>query len=401
MHGRKRKGAAAFAVLIIASLAIVASAFARADVAPAAAAAPSAGCDSPRIGFQGPITGDAAFIGKEQLGFAQYAIKKLGGGKIKLLAAGHAARSGAGLDRPGRSSTPTRTSSRSSARPAARRCSRSRRSSRRGSGCRSSPARPRAPSLTNGSIPNFFRVVPNDSVQAPTTAKYIRQILKAKERLHRRRPDGVLEAAGERRAGEPAGRRRQGDAELGQPEGDRLLVARLQDRRRRRRRLPALADRGQRPDLRAADEGAGQERRHLGLGRPRLRRLQDRRLPTSSAFAPDIRGIKGNAAFIKGYGKKFVSNFGPPMYVATQAAIAAINEGVRGRQRHPRGGAEAAQDDVPPEDRARRQPAVHRARATSRARSSTSSSSAPAARRRWSVRRKEGRSAEQSLRASP
>jgi hypothetical protein len=30
-----------------------------------------------------------------------------------------------------------------------------------------------------------------------------------------------------------------------------------------------------------------------------------------SAFAPDIRGIKGNAAFIKGYGKKFVSNFGP------------------------------------------------------------------------------------------
>ncbi len=45
-----------------------------------------------------------------------------------------------------------------------------------------------------------------------------------------------------------------------------------------------------------------------------------------SAFAPDIRGIKGNAAFIKGYGKKFVSNFGPPMYVATQAAIMAIQK---------------------------------------------------------------------------
>ena len=35
-------------------------------------------------------------------------------------------------------------------------------------------------SLTNGSIPNFFRVVPNDSVQAPSTAKFIRQMLKAK-----------------------------------------------------------------------------------------------------------------------------------------------------------------------------------------------------------------------------
>ena len=84
MHGSTRKGAAAFAVLIVASLAIVASAFARADAGPAASTVASAGCDSPKIGFQGPITGDAAFIGKEQLGFAQYAIKKLGGGKIKL-----------------------------------------------------------------------------------------------------------------------------------------------------------------------------------------------------------------------------------------------------------------------------------------------------------------------------
>ena len=45
-----------------------------------------------------------------------------------------------------------------------------------------------------------------------------------------------------------------------------------------------------------------------------------------SAFAPDIRGIAGNAAFVKGYGAKFVSNFGPPSYVATQAAIAAIKK---------------------------------------------------------------------------
>ena len=45
-----------------------------------------------------------------------------------------------------------------------------------------------------------------------------------------------------------------------------------------------------------------------------------------SAFAPDIRAIAGNAAFIEGYGASFVSNFGPPMYVATQAAIAAIRK---------------------------------------------------------------------------
>ena len=33
----------------------------------------------------GPITGDAAFIGKEQLGFARYAIRNLARGEIKLL----------------------------------------------------------------------------------------------------------------------------------------------------------------------------------------------------------------------------------------------------------------------------------------------------------------------------
>ncbi len=45
-----------------------------------------------------------------------------------------------------------------------------------------------------------------------------------------------------------------------------------------------------------------------------------------SGFAPDIRAIAGNEAFIEGYGARFVSNFGPPMYVATQAAIAAIRK---------------------------------------------------------------------------
>ena len=230
MHGSTRRGVAAFAVLIVASLAIVASAFARADAGPAASTVASAGCDSPTIGFQGPITGDAAFIGKESSASRSTRSRSWAAARSSCRS-----RTRSSIRprprRPGRSSTRTPTSSRSSARPVARRCSRSRRSTRRHSGCRSSPGSATRTSLTNGSIPNFFRVVPNDSVQAPTTAKFLRQTLKAKQRLHRRRPDGLLEAARERRAGEPAGRRRQGDAELRQPEGDRLLLARLQDRR--------------------------------------------------------------------------------------------------------------------------------------------------------------------------
>ena len=63
MHGRKRTGAALVLLLAIASLAVAATAFARVD-APAATAATSAACESPKIGFMGPITGEVAFIGE-------------------------------------------------------------------------------------------------------------------------------------------------------------------------------------------------------------------------------------------------------------------------------------------------------------------------------------------------
>ena len=129
---------------------------------------PNAGCDSPRIGFQGPITGDAAFIGKEQLGFAQYAIRKLGGGKIKLSQQRHAARCGPGLDDRdeaprGRQDVlavvgPAGSQEVLAVAPIYKKAQRLPFIS--GSATRTS--------LTNGSIPNFFRVVPNDSVQAPS-----------------------------------------------------------------------------------------------------------------------------------------------------------------------------------------------------------------------------------------
>jgi branched-chain amino acid transport system substrate-binding protein len=179
MHGRKRKGAALVALLAVASLTIAATALARVD-APAATAAPSAGCDSPKIGFQGPITGDAAFIGKEQLGFTQYAIRKLGGGKIKL------SQQDTQLDPAQASTTGTKLHADATVlavvgpagsqevlavAPIFKKGQRLPFIS--GSATRTS--------LTNGSIPSFFRVVPNDSVQSPTTARYIRQVLKAKE----------------------------------------------------------------------------------------------------------------------------------------------------------------------------------------------------------------------------
>ncbi|MBA3347902.1 MAG: ABC transporter substrate-binding protein, partial [Actinobacteria bacterium] len=179
MHGITRKAVSASAVLSIVALAVVASAFARTDGS-TAAFAQSAACENPKIGFMGPITGDAAFIGKEQLGFSKYAIRRLGKGKVGLVegdtqldpaqASTVGARFHANLDilavvGPAGSQEVLAVA------PIFKKGQRLPFIS--GSATRTS--------LTNGSIPSFFRVVPNDSVQSPTTARYIRQILKAKD----------------------------------------------------------------------------------------------------------------------------------------------------------------------------------------------------------------------------
>ena len=324
MQGRKRKGVAAFAVLAIASLAVVASALARADVAPTAAAAPNASCTGAKIGFMGPITGDAAFIGKEQLGFAKYAIRKLAAGKIKLV------EGDTQLD-PAQASTvgtkfkadanivavvgPAGSQEVLAVAPIFRKSDRLPFIS--GSAT--------ATSLTNGSIPNFFRVVPNDSVQAPSTAKYIRQILKAKsvfivdDQTAYSKPlaNGVqanLRAGGVKVTRNSVNQKVTDFSSLVSKIGDDVTVVYLPWQ---------IAANGQIFGQQMKEQG----KKAIIFGSDGLD-SGDFKIQGSyvSAFAPDIRGIKGNAAFIKGYGAKFVSNFGPPIYVATNAAIVAIQK---------------------------------------------------------------------------
>ena len=323
MHGRKRKGAAVVGLLAIVSLAIAATALARVD-APAATAAPNAGCDNPTIGFQGPITGDAAFIGKEQLGFAQYAIRKLGGGTIKLLQQdtqldpAQAATTGTKLHADANVLAvvgPAGSQEVLAVAPIYRKAQRLPFIS--GSATRTS--------LTNGSIPNFFRVVPNDSVQAPTTAKYIRQVLKAKEvfivddqtAYSRPLANGVqanLRAGGVKVTRNSVNQKVTDFSSLVSKIGDEIDVVYLPWQ---------IAANGQIFGQQMKEQGKSA----VIVGSDGLD-SGDFKIQGSYviAFAPDIRGIKGNAAFIRGYGKKFVSNFGPPTYVATQAAIAAIKK---------------------------------------------------------------------------
>src|SRR5918993_1366890 len=276
MHGRKRKGAAVVGLLAIVSLAIAATALARVD-APAATAAPNVGCDNPTIGFQGPITGDAAFIGKEQLGFAQYAIKKLGGGTIKL------SQQDTQLDPAQASTTGTKLHA-------------------------------------NADV--LAVVGPAGSQEVLAVApiyKKAQDVFIVDDQTAYSRPlaNGVqanLKAAGIKVTRNSVNQKVTDFSALVSKIGDGVDIVYLPWQ------------------IAANAQIFGQQMKEQGksaviVGSDGLD-SGDFKIQGSYvvAFAPDIRGIPGNAAFIRGYGKKFVSNFGPPTYVATQAAIAAIKK---------------------------------------------------------------------------
>jgi branched-chain amino acid transport system substrate-binding protein len=323
MHGITRKAVSALAVLSIVSLAVVASAFARPDGGNAIART-AAGCDDPKIGFMGPITGDAAFIGKEQLGFSKFAVKRLGRGQVTLV------EGDTQLD-PAQASTvgarfhadtdilavvgPAGSQEVLAVAPIFKKGQRLPFIS--GSATRTS--------LTNGTIPTFFRVVPNDSVQSPTTARYIRQVLKAKsvfivdDQTAYSRPlaNGVqanLKAAGVKVTRNSIGQKVTDFSALVSKIGSDVNVVYLPWQIAANAQIfgQQMKEQGKKAVIFGSDG--------LDSG--------DFKIAGSyvSAFAPDIRGIAGNGAFIRAYKAKFVSNFGPPMYVATQAAIAAIQK---------------------------------------------------------------------------
>lgn len=323
MHGITRKAVGTLAVLGIVSLAVVASAFARPDGA-AVVAAPSVSCDDAKIGFMGPITGDAAFIGKEQLGFAKYAVRRLGKGNVTLV------EGDTQLD-PAQASTvgarfhadsdilavvgPAGSQEVLAVAPIFKRAARLPFIS--GSATRTS--------LTNGSIPSFFRVVPNDSVQSPTIARFIRLTLKAKS---------VFIVDDQTAYSRPLANGVQANLRAGKVKVERTSVnQKVTDFSALVSRIDDDVDVVFLPwQIAANAQIFGQQMKEQGkdaiiFGSDGLD-SGDFKIGGSyvSAFAPDIRGIKGNAAFIRGYRAKFVSNFGPPIYVATQAAILAIQK---------------------------------------------------------------------------
>ncbi len=308
----------------------------------------------------GPLTGDAAFVGKEQLGFARYAIRKLAAGKIRLDAVDtqldprRAATVAAGFRRDARVLAVVGPATNKEVLAVA-------------------PTFKRTPqlvfvsasalnsALTNGSIPTFFRVVPNDDAQAPSTARYIRRSLKAKNvavvddksSYSKGLADSVqtaLRAAGVRVTRRSVSQKATEFTSLVASIADGVDVVYLPWQ---------IAANGQIFGQQLREQG----KQAVVFGGDGLD-SGDFKIPGSyvAAFAPDVRAVKGNETFVREYGARFGSNFGPPAYVATQAAIVAIQKACADGRGHAQGGTQHHEGDPDPEHRPRRRPPVHRPR---------------------------------------
>ena len=261
-----------------------------------------------------PITGEAAFIGKEQLGLARYAVRTLGRRTVRLVEADtqldprRAARVALMLHRTPNVLAVVGPAGSQEVLAAAPVFSR---------GERLAFVSPSAvqSELTNGSIPSFFRVVPSDRAQAPTIARLIRRRLEAaavsivddgttySDRLADR-VQAILRSNG------VAVTRTRADAEA----TDFEQAARLISRTTRVVFLPF--------HVAATAQLFAEELRRQGkpailVGSDTLD-SRDFTIPGAyvAAFAPRVR--------VPGYEGRTATKFGPPAYVATEVAVRAI-----------------------------------------------------------------------------
>ena len=281
---------------------------------PAPEAAPVTPCDDPRIGFMAPLTGRAAFVGKEQVGLARYAVRTVGRKEVRLV------ESDTQLD-PARAARVARTLHRMpnvlavvgpagsqevlAAAPVFSRAER----------LAFVSASAVQAELTNGSIPSFFRVVPSDRAQAPTIARLIGRRLEARAvaivddgtTYSRRLADRVQ---GSLRADAVAVARTSVDAEATQFAAAARKVAQTADAVF----IPFHAA--------ATAQLFAEELRRQGVAAPIVGSdtLDSRDFTLAGAyvpaFAPRVR--------VPGYEGRAATKFAAPAYVATEVAVRAV-----------------------------------------------------------------------------
>jgi branched-chain amino acid transport system substrate-binding protein len=333
--GMKAVGTAVTAALV-GTLAVAAAAYGRpaATAGPAAAAGANAAtainCKRPTIGFLAPLTGDAASIGQETRNWARYAVLGFNNTNKTIkaqLAIGD-----------------TRLPDTAQARLAAQRlASNSRVAAVVGPAgsqevIASAPIMSRAglimisgsatrTSLTQGAdrLANFFRVVPNDGVQGPTIARFLRTNLSARrvmvvdDQTAYGQPLANSIAANLRAGGVTVDRESANTADVSDfsalvskvGSDTQFVVLAWQLAAKANIFAQQLREQGKTARIFGSD----------GLYQPSEFKVNGSYV---ASFAPDIRTIAAKRALVTGFNRRYGTNwgtFGPPAYLATQVAL--------------------------------------------------------------------------------
>lgn len=325
-----RKGLIAAALALLAFAVVVTAAVAKPSGESLSAVI---SCSSPSIPVMAPITGPAASIGKEQRNWAKFAIERYNASKAAQNA-GRAYKLVEGdtqLD-PAQASTVGQKFASDSTIPAVVGPAGSQEVQavgpifKRTDLAYVSPSSTRTDLTASGKYPTFFRVVGRDDAQGAKDATFLRRNLKAKKVLvvddqtSYGKPLADAAAKVLRRLGATVVR-----TSVNQKQTDfSALVTKVGDDTDWAFLAWQIASQAQTFGTQLKEQGKktkifGSD----GLFSP------DFKIAGSyvSAFAPDIRVFKASRPIAAAYSKKYgkFGTFGPPVYVATQVVIAAVN----------------------------------------------------------------------------
>lgn len=326
-----KRAASVLGLVCVVAAAVAATALARPTEAAAPAAADAINCRGASLGFAGPLTGPAAFLGQEQLSWSQFAAAqfnrqnktsfKIVQGDTQLSASlartvGRQFVSNAkvlGVIGPSTSQAVISSAGLfKNAKLAA-----------------VSGSATRTDLTTAGKFPTFFRVVPNDFVQAPSIVNFSVNVLKAKKVVVIDSQDdystalakGVtyrfrLKSVSVQRESVAATDTDFSSLVTNVPNDAQVVVFATQTASAAQTLSNQLREQGKRAVVLGTD-GAY----NVSQFKPRLGYV--------SSFAPDIRLVRGGAAVVKAYNafskNKSFGTFGPPSYMATWVLMSAIN----------------------------------------------------------------------------
>ncbi len=330
-----KKAATAFALVALAAAAVAAAAIAK----PAAGTAPHStaaiNCSGASLGFAGPLTGPAAFLGQEQLSWSRFAARqynrqfrtnfKIVQGDTQLSAAlartvGRQFVSNSAIAGVIGASTSQGVISSAGLYKTAGLAS-------------VSGSATRTDLTTGGKFPTFFRVVPNDFVQAPSIVNFAVNVLKAKKVVVIDSQDDYSTALAKgvtyrfrlKRVTVERESIAATDTDFSSivtnvPNDAQVVVFATQPPAAAQTLSNQLREQGKRAVVLGTD-GAYSPSQY----KPRLGYV--------SSFAPDIRLVRGGPAIVRAYNafskNRTFGTFGPPSYMATWVLMSAITTACR------------------------------------------------------------------------